>query len=89
MIKFGMASRTGRTVVGIGLSRENTERLLAGQPIHVHAEDWAGPREHAKRLVGIDLLIVGGETEESIALDLAALRAEYAEREAEGAAPDA
>jgi hypothetical protein len=54
VVKFGLASMTGRTVVGIGLSRKNTERLLAGQPIHVKAEDWSGPREHAKRLIGIE-----------------------------------
>lgn len=79
MVKFGMATGDGRTVVGIGLSRENTELLLAGKPIHVHIEDWGGPPEHAERLTGIDLLIVGGETEESISLDLSALRAEYSD----------
>ena len=48
----------GRPTMLLGLSRKNTERLLDGQPIH---KDIGFP---------IDVLIVGGETEETILEDL-------------------
>ncbi len=40
MIKFtGEDKDTGRTIIGLGISRENVVKLQAGQPIHVHLEE--------------------------------------------------
>ena len=55
-----MIKATGRTGDGdvlllLGLSRLNTERLLAGQPIRVHGTDVGLP--------GLQVVIIGGETE--------------------------
>jgi len=61
MIKFKGSSK-GRTVVGFGISRENWNRMLAGDPIHIHGEEIGLPK--------IEFLIVGGETEQSIYDDM-------------------
>ena len=64
MVKFG--GRTGenreRKVVGIGISRHNWELLLLGRPIHFAGEEVGAD--------GIDVVIVGGEDEETIAREL-------------------
>lgn len=54
MIQFSGSDKDGGRLVGIGLSRENTKRLLDGQPILLDL------RPHG--LVG-SLCIMGGETE--------------------------
>lgn len=51
----------------IGLTRDNAERLLKGQPIRVDGAKVGIP--------GVQVLILGGETEEGIALDLAGIGA--------------
>ena len=50
----------GRSVLVLGLSRENTRRLHAGQPIEVRTAD-VDPR-----LPELTLWLVAGETEEAI-----------------------
>lgn len=62
-----VASGPGGTLVFLGLSRENTRRLLADQPIRVRLQDLdAGLPE-------VTVILLGGETEEDIAEDLRVL----------------
>ena len=58
MIKYGGKSgKVGtRRMIGIVLSRRNTEKLLDGEPIHFQSEDIG--------IKGIDVLISAAETEE-------------------------
>jgi hypothetical protein len=59
-----LAKLSDETVV-LGLSRENVERLIAGQPIRITKES------HGVELPGIPrLVIVFGETEKAIADEL-------------------
>ena len=66
MIKFTLRQRDGRVLLGLGLSRANAERLLAGQPIPVETTDlgigWDGT-----------ILLLGGQTEAAMARELRAL----------------
>ena len=63
MIKFSAASReTGRPCLGIGLSKENCDRLLEGQPIQFSTEGMGLPV--------LEILILAGATELSITADL-------------------
>lgn len=40
MVKFtATIAKTGRTLIGLGVSRENVKRLEQGMPIHVHLEE--------------------------------------------------
>jgi len=64
MLKATMATDRGSIVV-LGLSRENTRRLLAGQPIEVVLHDL-DPRLP----VGVTVLLMGGETEAQIEREL-------------------
>jgi hypothetical protein len=67
MIKFLITHPvTGRNILGIGLSRRNTELILKGKPIHFNAEDFDLP--NWKELN--EILIIGGETEDSIYKEL-------------------
>ncbi len=66
MIKFTGTNDKGEETLGIGLSRRNCEKLLAGEPIHIKLAEmheggltWEG-----------DILIMGGETEDAIVRDL-------------------
>jgi hypothetical protein len=57
----------GGPVVFLGLSRENTRRLLANQPIRVRS------RELHADLPDLTVVLLGGETEDDIAEDLRVL----------------
>lgn len=66
MIKAVSGSKDA-PVVFLGLSRENTVRLLANQPIPVKL------RELHPDLPDVTVVLLGGETEAEIAEDLRAL----------------
>lgn len=66
MIKAIGTSKSGQTTVFLGLSRTNTERLMMGQPIPVRL------RNLNSNLPDIQILIFGGETEESMVEELRA-----------------
>lgn len=66
MIK-AVASGESGTIVFLGLSRENTARLLANQPIPVKL------RELHADLPDLTVVLLGGETEDDIAEDLRVL----------------
>jgi hypothetical protein len=64
MIKATGGSRDGTPLLILGLSRANTEKLLAGQPIRVRT-DHVDPR-----LPAMNIVLMGGETEADIAAEL-------------------
>jgi hypothetical protein len=39
MVKFTAGTENGRTLIGLGLSEGNIQRLKEGKPIHVHLEE--------------------------------------------------
>ena len=57
MIKFILQGDTGKKVIGLGLSEENVARLKKDKPILVKGQDLGV--EH-------DIVVLYGETEESI-----------------------
>lgn len=59
MIK-ALAHRNGRPLLILGLSRKNCKHLLRGEPIHIASEEVDIP-------YGMDIVIMGGNTEQSIA----------------------
>lgn len=63
MILFTATQANGRTLIGIGISAENVQRLKEGKPIHLHFEALDLPW-HA------DLAIMYGETEQALADEL-------------------
>ena len=64
MLKFaGNNSETGRPVLGIGLSRDECTKLLAGCPIQFDSTGMTG-------LQPITVFIFGGEDEITMAFDL-------------------
>ena len=64
MIKFtGTHQETGQPVLGIGLSRANCEKLLAGQAILFSTEGLAG-------MPPMEIFLMAGDTEESMAFDM-------------------
>ena len=64
MIKFaGNNSETGRPVLGIGLSRDECTKLLAGNPIQFDSTGMTG-------LQPITVFIFGGEDEITMAFDM-------------------
>ena len=64
MIKFaGSDTQTGRPVLGIGLSRENCDRLLEGQPILFDTANMTD-------FPDFTVCIIAGETDESMAASL-------------------
>jgi hypothetical protein len=72
LIKFIGNDSSGRPILGVGLSRENCERLLAGKSIEI---DLATTRIESTIVGGIDLniaslVILGGETDRSITANL-------------------
>lgn len=64
MIKATGGGADGVPFLLLGLSEENCRRLVAGQPISVRA-DHVDPR-----LPAINVILVGGATEQDIARDL-------------------
>jgi hypothetical protein len=64
VIKATGGGADGTPFLLLGLSTENCRRLVAGQPIAVRA-DHVDPR-----LPAINVIVVGGETEDAIAVDL-------------------
>ena len=67
MIKFHATNpQNGRTILGLGLSHGNLDRLREGKPIHFNAEDMK-----LAELRFNEVLIYVGETEESMRRDLA------------------
>jgi hypothetical protein len=58
MIKF-RGEDNGKPLVGIGLSRKNCERLLAGDPIKFNLREVGLPLD-------IEVLVFAGETEQSM-----------------------
>ncbi|MGH3796022.1 MAG: hypothetical protein ACREQ5_05930 [Candidatus Dormibacteria bacterium] len=62
MIKASGRTGDGDALVLLGLSRENTTRLLDGQPIKVHGQDVGMP--------GVVIVLLGGETEDDIKTEL-------------------
>lgn len=65
MIKATGRTADGDTLLLLGLSRLNTRWLLRGQPIRVNGLDVGLP--------GLQVLIVGGETEDAIITELVKL----------------
>jgi hypothetical protein len=64
MLKFSASNTTsGRPVLGIGLSRENCERLLQGQPIAFDTSTMDG-------LPDIEVFLMAGEDEATMAMDM-------------------
>ncbi len=68
MVKFTVAGKNGKVLVGLGLSRANVERLQGGQPIIVRFGDLGLPG-----LGAVEIAIFAGEDEASIRRDLAEL----------------
>lgn len=62
MIKFTMTGKNGRKLIGLGLSAENIKRLRAADPIFFDAGEVG--------LDGYDVLIMAGDTEDTISADL-------------------
>jgi hypothetical protein len=63
MVKFSMTNENGDRAYVIGLSKKNWEHLLANEPIAFAVENSQVPIKF--------LIVVGGETEESITEELA------------------
>ena len=64
MLKFaGSNTQTGRPVLGIGLSREECTKLLAGNPIQFDSTGMTG-------IQPITIFIFGGEDEITMAFDM-------------------
>jgi hypothetical protein len=63
VIKASANTADGTPLLVIGLSRVNTEKLLDGQPIAFDTDQLGLPR--------LQVLIIGGESEQSISEDLA------------------
>jgi hypothetical protein len=66
VLKFVATRPDGRPLIGLGLSRANTERLLAGQPIAVELRELNLPWDGS-------IVLLAGETEESLGRDLRSL----------------
>jgi hypothetical protein len=69
MIKF-LAEREGRPMIGLGLSRDNCEKLLAGKPIFIDMKVMLMNVAVLPDLNEATILIFGGETEESMQIEL-------------------
>ncbi len=67
MIKAVGTGRTGRPLVVLGLSDENWARLRAGRPILVELA------ELSPTLPALSVVLLGGDTEQSLMDDLRAL----------------
>lgn len=65
MIKATGRTADGDTVLILGLSRRNTERLLNDEPIRVNGLDVGLP--------GLQVVLIGGETEQTLTAELQGL----------------
>lgn len=63
MIRFLATNEDGGTVIGLGLSRANVDRLVDGEPIQVDAASVNAPFRG-------QIFIFFGETEEAMAEEL-------------------
>lgn len=59
MLKFTATKGDGGKIVGLGLTRANIERMMAGQPVLVHARDLNLPYD-------LDITLIFGEDEAAI-----------------------
>lgn len=66
MVKFVASRENGRKIVGIGITAGNIERLRNGKPIHIHLEELGLPW-------ACEVMIIYGDTEQSLADDLKGL----------------
>lgn len=69
MIKF-VATKEGRPMLGLGLSRGNCERLLEGKPIFIDLKVLLMRSECPPDMNDATILIFGGEDEESMQSEL-------------------
>jgi hypothetical protein len=60
MIKFAGTNERGLPVIGLGLSRENCKRLLAGQPIRISVDEIVST-------IDAEIVLFAGETEAAMA----------------------
>ena len=58
MIKFLAHGKNGQTIIGLGLSEGNIQRLKQGDPVYFSLEELG--------IEGYDVTIIYGETEEAI-----------------------
>lgn len=66
MVIGGAESSGGRPIILLGLSRRNIEQLMAGYPVRVT------PETHRNAPIpDVEILILFGETEDSIRQDMA------------------
>lgn len=73
MLKFTGNNTASRPVLGIGLTRENCDRLLGGQPIVLTTENMLG-------LPPLDVCLFAGETDEAMANAMVGMGAVTAEQ---------
>lgn len=69
MIKF-LGTVGDREVLGLGLSRDNCDKLLEGKPIKIDLEKMLAETDQSYDLNKALVLIFGGETEADMQLDL-------------------
>lgn len=69
MIKF-LGERMGRPTLGLGLSRENCERLLKGKPIFIDLKVMMMDCNPEPNLNEATIFIFGGDTEEKLVAEL-------------------
>ena len=65
MIKFAFETTDARTNLGLGISRENVNRLIAGKPILVKLEEMDNLK------VDGNIMIYFGETERELQQEMA------------------
>ncbi len=66
MVRFSFEDREGRICLGLGIARENVNRLIAGKPIVVRLAEMA-----PDLTVDGEILIFFGETEAEMTNNLA------------------
>lgn len=71
MIKL-LAEKDGRPMIGLGLSRGNCAKLLAGKPIFIDLKVMLMEMSQLPDLNDATILLFGGEDEETMQRDLMA-----------------
>lgn len=69
MIKGRLERQDGKTILLLGLTKENMSRLLDDQPIHIATEHLA----EMGLPTDMEVLVIGGESEASISEQLGGL----------------